>query len=71
MYAIEFTARIRDGAIQVPEEYQGKLTDTVRVILMLEEGAQESPDIIDALLEHPLQAPAFIPLSREEAHAGI
>lgn len=71
MYAIEFTARVRDGTIEVPDEYRGRLTDTVRVILMLEKSEQESPDIIDGLLKRPLQVPGFVPLSREEVYAEL
>jgi hypothetical protein len=71
MCAIEFTARVRNGTIEVPDEYRGRPKDTVRVIVMLAEAEEESPDIIDALLERPLQVPGFVPLSREQVHADL
>jgi hypothetical protein len=70
MYAIEFSAEIHDGTIQVPEAYRHRLRDTVKVILMIEEQEQPSEDIIQTLLKHPLNVPDFAPLSREEIYAG-
>ena len=69
VYAIEFTAKIRDGTIQVPEAYRHRLKDSVRVILVVEEQDQESEDIIQKLLENPLNVPGFSPLSRDEIYA--
>ena len=68
VYAIEFTAEIRDGTIQVPEAYRHRLKDNVRVILMVEEQDRESEDIIQKLLENPLNVPDFSPLSRDEIY---
>lgn len=69
MHAIEFTAKIRDGTIQVPEPYRHHLKDNVRVILMVEEQGQDPEDIIKKLLENPLNVPGFSPLSRDEIYA--
>ncbi|MEK7795443.1 MAG: hypothetical protein AAB353_12980 [Candidatus Hydrogenedentota bacterium] len=68
MESIEFTTVVKDGIIEIPVRYRGLLKPSVHVILQNEEEAQQS-DIIHTLLEHPLKAVDFRPLSREEAHA--
>ena len=68
METIAFSATIKGGFIEIPEEYRDRLKPSVRVILLSEEEDQEA-DIIDQLLEHPLKLKEFRPLSREEAHA--
>jgi hypothetical protein len=69
MHGTEFVAKIRDGMIIVPDEYRERLTDTVRVILLLEEKTSADGDIIAELLMRPLVVPDFAPLTREGTHA--
>jgi hypothetical protein len=69
MYGVEFVAKIRDGMIKVPDEYRERFTDSVRVILLLEEKTPADGDIIAELLMRPLVVPDFTPLTREDAHA--
>jgi len=67
MYAIEFQTRVKNGNIEVPEEYKDRLTGLVRVIVL----AQEKPPaatLIDHLLENPIKLPHFQPLTREEIY---
>ncbi len=67
MYAVEFKAKIKDGAIQIPAPYQKHLRDEVRVLVLME--TPEAGDtFIDDLLRQPLEIPDFHPLSREDAH---
>ncbi len=68
METIEFTATIKGGVIEIPEEYRDRLNPSVRVIVFNEEEDQKA-DIIGQLLEHPLKVKDFRPLSREDAHA--
>jgi len=67
LYAIEFQARVKDGIIQVPMQYQEQLKTTVRVIILVEPPASRQT-FIDQLLAHPLQIPDFQPLSRDEIY---
>jgi hypothetical protein len=67
MYAVEFQAQIKNGTIEVPEVYRDRFKERVRVIL-LEEEASPSGDLIDQLLQHPLQVAGFTPLTREELY---
>jgi hypothetical protein len=66
MYAIEFRAQVKNGMIEIPQQYREKLRD-VRVIVLAEEQS-ESNDMIAQLLASPRQVENFVPLSREEIY---
>ncbi len=68
MYAVEFRARVKDGAIEIPPQYRSKLSKFVRVIV-LAEPEEKKKNFIDQLLERPFQVAGFQPLSRDEIHA--
>jgi hypothetical protein len=70
MYAVEFQAKIKNGAIEIPEEYRKRFKERVRVILLAEE-ERPTANLIDQLLQHPLKVAGFKPLSREEIYEGI
>ncbi|MCL4872320.1 MAG: hypothetical protein KJ063_25445 [Anaerolineae bacterium] len=58
MYAIEFQTTIKDGIIEIPEVYRGRLQQRVRVILLGEEmmtSAMEKRSIADVLAAAPGQ----------------
>ena len=67
MYAIEFQAKVRDGTIEIPAQYQDKVKEMVRVIILTEE-TEEKANLIDQLLQTPLRQEGFQPLSRDEIH---
>jgi hypothetical protein len=69
MYAIEFWSRVKDGMIEIPAEYRDRVTDEVKVIV-LTDGHERTDNLIDRLLEAPLQVQGFKPLTRDEIHAG-
>ena len=68
MRAVEFYTTIRNGMIEVPEEYRRKLADRVRVILLAEEESRSVANLIDQLLEKPIPVRGFQPLTREEIY---
>ena len=35
MYAVEFTARVADGMIPIPDPYRNQINDMVRVIVLM------------------------------------
>ena len=70
MSAIEFQARVENGTIVIPSQYKDKLTDVVRVIV-LAEAKEQTSNLIDQLLEKPLQSPGFRPLARDEIYAQL
>lgn len=70
MLAAEFEAKVENGKIAIPEQYQdafGKLGNA-RVILLkpdTPEASGSNEDIIQHLLDNPLTIENFIPASRE------
>ena len=68
MYAIEFKTHIKDGTIQIPIQYQERLNETVRVIILVD-APTPTDTFIDQLLAAPLQIPDFHPMSRDEIYA--
>jgi hypothetical protein len=67
MSTIEFQARVKNGSINIPEEYRNKVDGNVRVIL-LTEGATEGFDMVEHLLDNPLTIQRFTPFIREELY---
>jgi len=70
MFAIEFQATVKEGKIEIPRQYLRKITNRVRVILLVEKAPKATTNLIDQLLAHPVQVKGFQPLSREEIYAG-
>lgn len=73
MYAVEFTAKIKDGIIELPKKFRDKVTDSVKVIILKEATASTSEkasrrDIIDNLLAKPLHIKRFKPFKRDEIY---
>lgn len=69
MQTIEFHTKIKNGIIQIPAKFKGKVADDVQVILISKSGKKSQPDIIDELMATPLKVKGFKPLTRDEAHA--
>lgn len=69
MSTLEFTANVRDGKIEIPEEYREFLQDIQTVkITVTAEGKTAAIGMIARLINHPIQVKSFIPLTREEVH---
>ena len=69
MSTIEFRAKIKNGIIQVPARFRGKVADDVRVILVSTSRQKNQADIIDELMSNPLKVDGLMLLTRDEAHA--
>ncbi len=70
MYAVEFQAKVKNGSIEIPEEYKTRFEERVRVILLSEE-ENTAANFIDHLLQHPIAIAGFRPLTREEIYERI
>ena len=68
MDIIEFRATVKRGKIEIPPQYQDKVKDRMRVIILPEDENQPLPTLIDQLLEHPLTRKGFFPLTREDIY---
>ena len=64
MYAVEFQAKTKNGAIEIPEIYRNRFKERVRVILLAKEEST-SETFIDQLLQQPSKVAGFKPLARE------
>lgn len=67
MYAIEFQTKVKNGTIDIPEEYGDRFKIRVRVILMVEKETLTT-HFIDELLENPKKVSDFQPVTREEIY---
>jgi hypothetical protein len=67
MYAIEFTTKVKNGIIEIPQQFRDKFRDAVKVIVLADEPADSSDNIINQLLNTPLEIDNFKPFSRDEA----
>ena len=69
MYAVEFQAKIKDGNIEVPDEFKERFQNEVRVILLANEKRTQGDNLIDQLLANPLYIAGFHPLQRDAIYA--
>jgi len=67
MYAAEFQAKVKNGIIEIPEVYRDRFKERVRVILFAEE-RNGNENLIDYLLQHPIEVAGFQALKREEIY---
>ena len=70
MEVIEFKTIIRDCAIRIPEKYQNKMGNKVKVIIMSESTTKKT-NAIDRLLSAPIKVKEFSPLSRDEMYKRL
>ena len=70
MEVIEFKTIIRDCAIRIPEKYQNKMGNKVKVIIMSESTTKKA-NAIDRLLSDPIKVKEFSPLSRDEMYKRL
>jgi len=69
METIEFRTKIKNGMIQIPAKFKGKVAEDVQVILISKSEKKPETDIIDELMSRPLKVKGFKPMTRDEAHA--
>ena len=69
MYAAEFRTKVKNGMIEIPEEYKVHFKSLVRVILLADESQALSVNLIDQLLANPVKVRNFRPLTREAVYA--
>ena len=69
MVTVQFKSKIKNGVIEVPKKYQGKLRDDVRVTLKAETPRGKSKNYLDRLIAHPVKVKKFSPMTREQIYA--
>jgi hypothetical protein len=68
MHVIEFQAKPENGRIEIPAEHRDKITGMVRVIVLSQGKSVGAANMIDHLLERPIEIENFTPLAREEVY---
>jgi len=69
MVTVQFKSKIKNGVIEVPRKYQGKLRANIRVILKSETPKVKSRNYLDTLIAHPVKVKKFNPMTREQVYA--
>ena len=69
MVTVQFKSKIKNGVIEIPRKYKGKLRDNVRVILKTETPKVKSKNYLDTLLAHPVKVKKFNIMTREQIYA--
>lgn len=66
---IEFKTKVKNGLIQVPDEYKQELDEAedIKVIILVNKKLRRQKDIIDELTESPVLVDGF--LSCEEVYS--
>ncbi len=66
---LTFDAEIENGAIRLPDDVQSHVADSTKVHVTLHVDSKDSDeDMIEYLLNHPIEVEAFTPMTREEIH---
>lgn len=68
--SVAFTAKIKQGMIEIPEQYQDELIgeNEVRVIVIKQPKKISQTGIIAELTENPIAVPGVRQLTRDEIH---
>jgi hypothetical protein len=69
MVTVQFKSKIKNGVIEIPKKYRGKLREDVRVILKAETPRIRSKNYLDKLIAHPVKVKNFSPMTREQIYA--
>lgn len=67
MYTIEFNAQLKNGVIEIPEEYRDELDETVHVIIQSKRNPNRST-FAEVAVRYPITTSGFTPLTREEIY---
>ncbi|OKH31630.1 hypothetical protein NIES2119_28295 [[Phormidium ambiguum] IAM M-71] len=70
MQAVEFQAIVKEGKIQIPDEYKQELQDDeqVKVIVLINNKQQQNWKIMDKLSKNPISVKGLTKLTRDEIH---
>lgn len=68
MVTVQFKTKIKNGVITIPKKYQNKLSESVRVILRVENKKKSSINYLDVLMTNPIKVHDFNFLTREQIY---
>ncbi|MGK7873938.1 MAG: hypothetical protein AB4426_11690 [Xenococcaceae cyanobacterium] len=66
MFAVEFQANIQNGMIEIPEPYITELENCQNVkVIILKNEVKPKIDMIEYLLDNPIEVDNLVPLKRD------
>jgi len=70
MTTVEFQAKVENGEIVIPNEYQQDVAEvqTVKIIVTKQPKKRLQPDIMDELAQNPIPVPGIRAITRDEMH---
>jgi hypothetical protein len=70
MQAVEFQAVVKEGVIQIPDEYKQEIgeDDEVKIIILFSCRKQKAWKIMDELAKNPINVKGLQKLTRDEIH---
>lgn len=69
MVTVQFKTKIKNGVITIPKKYQNKLSESVRVILRVENKKKSSINYLDVLMANPIKLNNIQFFTREQIYA--
>jgi len=68
MFSVEFQTDVKNGVIEIPDEYKQEFDDSNVRVIITKKQKTSAAGIIARLMSSPLEVKGFTPLTREEAH---
>ena len=69
MSKIKFTAKVNQGNIEIPKQYQEAIQKAETIEIIIDRHTISSNQgIINRLLNNPIKIQNFVPLTRDEVH---
>ena len=69
MSKIKFTAKVNQGNIEIPQQYQEAIQEVETIeIIINRQTVSSNQGIIQRLLNNPIKIQNFVPLTRDEVH---
>lgn len=67
MQRVEFDAKVENGIIEIPDEFQKELNGDVHVVVSVRKERQ-GKSYLREIIENPIDIPGFRPLTRDEIY---
>ncbi|MEA5579147.1 hypothetical protein [Anabaena sp. UHCC 0451] len=68
--SVRFNAKVKQGIIEIPQEYQTNLVDgsEIRVVISFQNQPQREYSLMDELAKNPISVKGLSKLTRDEIH---
>ncbi|MFM5889043.1 MAG: hypothetical protein ACKPFD_20675 [Dolichospermum sp.] len=68
--SVRFNAKVKQGIIEIPQEYQTNLVDgsEIRVVISFQNEPKQEYSLMDELAKNPISVKGLSKLTRDEIH---